>query len=106
MYISLQKHLPGLVTRGLHVDGVDNDGCNAHHYDMNCKVEDMPLIALAGCGAHTTNQTSISQMGDFKGRLNFAPSTFVDYSGSTVGSAITTGSDGSPNYSVDDDGEL
>lgn len=84
------------------MEGVKNDGVNVHRYDANQKVEDMPLIALAGVGADTTNQTNISRMGDFKERLNFAPSTFVDYGGS-VGASVTTASDGSPIYSVDDD---
>mmetsp|Transcript_54534 Transcript_54534/g.115848 ORF Transcript_54534/g.115848 Transcript_54534/m.115848 type:complete len:656 (-) Transcript_54534:26-1993(-) len=94
----------GLTTRGLHVEGVNNDGANTHHYNASQKMEDEPLIALAGVGAETTNQTSIARMGDFKERLNFAPSTFVDYGGSSsVGSSVTTASDGSPTYSVDDD---
>ncbi|KAL7543458.1 hypothetical protein ACHAXR_012739 [Thalassiosira sp. AJA248-18] len=94
----------GLTTRGLHVEGVNNDGVNTHHYNANQKAEDEPLIALAGCGADTINQTRISQMGDFKERLTFAPTTFVDYGGSSsVGGAATTASNGSPNYSVDDD---
>ena len=42
-------------------------------------------------------------MSDFKERLNFAPVTFVDYGGSSAGAAVTTASDGSPKYSVDDD---
>lgn len=93
----------GLATRGLHVKGVNNDGANTHHYSAD-KAEDEPLIALAGVGADTTNQTSIARMGDFKERLNFSPATFVDYGwSSTGGAAVTTASDGSPKYSVDDD---
>mmetsp|Transcript_4842 Transcript_4842/g.10672 ORF Transcript_4842/g.10672 Transcript_4842/m.10672 type:complete len:654 (-) Transcript_4842:111-2072(-) len=92
----------GLTTRGLHVEGVNNDGVNTHY--ANQKPEDEPLIALAGVGANTTNQTSIARMGDFKERLNFSPATFVDYGGSSaVGASVTTSSDGSPTYSVDDD---
>jgi len=93
----------GLATRGLHVEGVNNDGVNTHHYNAD-KEEDVPLIALAGVGADTGAAVSIAVMGCFKDRLNFAPTTFVDYGGSSaVGAAVTTASDGSPNYSVDDD---
>ncbi|KAL7550327.1 hypothetical protein ACHAWF_013567 [Thalassiosira exigua] len=38
----------GLATRGLHVEGVNNDGANSHHYDANQKKEDEPLITLGG----------------------------------------------------------
>lgn len=93
----------GLTTRGLHVEGVNNDGCNVHHYNANHKPEDEPLITLACVGAETTSSASISRMSDFKERLNFAPLTFVDYGGSSAGAAVTTASDGSPKYSVDDD---
>ena len=97
-------HLTGLTTRGLHIEGVNNDGDNTHRFQLGEKPENQPLITLAGCGAQTANQTGISRMGDFKERLSFAPSTFVDYSGSGMaGAAVTTASDGSPKYSVDDD---
>ena len=91
----------GLTTRGLHVDGVNNDGTNVHRYNANQKPEDEPLLALAGL-ADTTSSQKISRMGDFKERLNFSPVTFVDY-GNATGSAMTTASDGTPLYSVDDD---
>jgi integrator complex subunit 6 len=94
-------HLSGLTTRGLHVEGVNNDGVNVHHYNPNQKVEDEPLIILAGVGANATHSSPIARMGDFKERLNFAPTLFVDYCGR--GAAVTTASDGSPKYSVDDD---
>ena len=85
------------------MEGVNNDGANTHHYDF-ANEEDQPLIALAGVGADTTNQTSIARMGDFKERLSHSPTNFVDYGGSsTTGAAVTTASDGSPKYSVDDD---
>ena len=97
-------HCTGLTTRGLHVEGVNNDGTNAHHYSTSQNMDDQPLIALAGCGALCTNETSIHKMGDFKERLSFTPTSFVDYSGcGAAGASITTGSDGAPNWSVDDD---
>lgn len=91
----------GLATRGLHVPGVNNDGVNTHITSDN--IEDEPLIALAGVGADTANATSISRMGDFKERLSFSPSTFVDYGGVSLGASVTTGADGAPQYTVDDD---
>lgn len=86
------------------MEGVNNDGANTHHCNLNHKPEDEPLIALACVGAETTNSQPVSIMGDFKERLNWNNSTFVDYGGSNAGGAsVTTASDGSPKYSVDDD---
>lgn len=95
----------GLTTRGLHIEGVNNDGVNVHHCNPNQKTEDERLITLAGVGADETISSPIARMGDFKERLSFAPTNFVDYCGcsSAVGAAVTTASDGSPKYSVDDD---
>ena len=91
----------GLTTQGLHVEGVNNDGTNTHRYDASNKPEDQPLLALAGL-ANTTSSAPIARMGDFKERLNFTPVSFVDY-GTSTGASITTSSNGSPQYSVDDD---
>ena len=88
----------GLATRGLHVEGVDNGGFNCN---TNGTEEDQPLLTLAGIGATTSNNTSIATMGDFKTRINTTPSSFVDYGHGPA--SITTGPDGAPNYSVDDD---
>jgi hypothetical protein len=83
---------------------VNNDGVNVHRCNPNQKREDESLIILAGVGADAANSSPIARMGDFKERLNFAPTSFVDYCGSSaVGAAVTTASDGSPKYSVDDD---
>lgn len=93
----------GLATKGLHVEGVNNDGVSSHHYNSSSNIDDEPLIALAGL-CDTTNQTSIAKMGDYREKLNFSPLSFVDYGGSnSSGAAVTTAADGSPNYSVDDD---
>ncbi len=84
---------------------MNNDGVNVHHYNRNQKIEDERLITLAGVGADETISSPIARMGDFKERLSFAPTNFVNYCGcsSAVGAAVTTASDGSPKYSVDDD---
>jgi hypothetical protein len=92
-----------LATRGLHVEGVNNDGVNTHHYNSSQSIDDVPLIALAGL-CDTVNQTSLVKMGDFREKMNFSPVSFVDYGGSNgSGAAVTTAADGSPKYSVDDD---
>ena len=94
----------GLTTRGLHVEGVNTDGVNVHHYNFNQKLDDNPLLTLAGIGADTTSCTPIARMGDFKERLHFSPTVFVDFEGrGAIGTAITTSSDGSPQYCVDDE---
>ena len=82
--------------------GVNNDGTNSHEYNLNKDEEDDPLIVFAGCGAYATNETAISQMGDFKSRLSVRSPQFVDYFGNSAPS-LSTASDGSPKYSVDDD---
>ena len=56
----------GLTTRGLHVDGTNNDGVNTHYYPEKQSAEDEPLIAMVGVGAESVNQTSINIMGDFR----------------------------------------
>ncbi len=93
-----------LTTRGLHVDGVNNDGVNTQHFSSNEKVDDEPLITLARVGADTTNQKKISEMGDFKERLAFNRVPLVGYGGSNAsGSAVTTAADGSPTFTADDE---
>jgi integrator complex subunit 6 len=92
----------GLTTRGLHVDGVDNDGVNVHHYPGSQSVEDEPLIALVGVGASTINEININIMGDFRERLHWSRAPLTGYGGSNS-TAVTTLPDGSPTFSVDDD---
>ncbi|KAL3782882.1 hypothetical protein HJC23_006934 [Cyclotella cryptica] len=92
----------GLTTRGLHVDGVDNDGVNVHRYPASQSVEDESLIALAGIGASTINETNINIMGDFRERLHWSRAPLTGYGGSNS-TAVTTLPDGSPTFSVDDD---
>lgn len=92
----------GATTRGLHVDGVNNDGVNV--LTASKSADDEPLIALAGVGAESVNQTSISIMGDFRERLHYSRAPLTGYGGSNAtGSAITTAPDGEPVSSVDDD---
>ena len=92
----------GLTTRGLSVEGVNNDGSNCHKFHKD--VNDESLLVLSNVGAATVNQTSIAKMGDYKERLLWSRQPMVGYgSNDSTGSAITTAADGSPIWSVDDD---
>ena len=94
----------GLTTRGLHVEGVNNDGGNVQHYDAHQKTEDESLLSLAGVGASTLNMTTTAKMGDFRERLLWSRAPVVGYgSNDAAGVSATTSPDGSPKWSVDDD---
>lgn len=95
---------PGLSTRGLHVDGVRNDGGNSQHCGGNNVGEEECILSLAGVGVSTLNRTSTSKMGEYKERLLFLRSPVVGYgSNDSVGVAATTAIDGSPKWSCDND---
>jgi hypothetical protein len=86
------------------VEGTNNDGVNSHYYPASQSTENEPLIALANVGAETINQQSISIMGDFRERLHWSQVPLTGYGGSNkVGSPVTTGPDGSPVTSVEDE---
>jgi len=94
----------GLATRGLSVEGVNNDGGNCHHYEANHTVDNESLISLTGVGASMLNKAKISVMGDFRERLLWSRKPVVGYGcNDSTGSAATTAPDGSPCWSVDDD---
>ena len=83
---------------------MDNDGSNVHHYDANHGVEDESLLAFAGVGASTLNKTTTAKMGDFRERLLWSRAPVVGYgSNGAAGVSATTGPDGAPKWSVDDD---
>ena len=90
----------GLATRGVHVDGVNNDGSNVQKINSKHSIDDVPLLALADIGVSTLNQTTTVKMGDYRERLLWSRAPIVGY-GSGV--ASTTAADGSPLWSVDDD---
>ena len=94
----------GLTTRGLSVEGVNNDGSDSHYYKAKHTIDDEPLISLTGVGASSLNKSKISVMGDFRERLLWSRKPVVGYGcNDSTGSAATTAPDGSPNWSVDND---
>ena len=90
----------GLTTRGVFVDGVNNDGSNVQRVKANHTIDDEPLLVLAGIGVSTLNQTTTAKMGDYRERLLWSRAPIV---GSGAGVASTTAADGAPLWSVDDD---
>lgn len=94
----------GFTTRGLAVEGVNNDGTNCHRFNTKHSLMDESLLSVAGVGASTLNKTVVSKMGDFKERLLWSRQPIVGYGcNDSTGSATTTARDGSPMWSVDDD---
>jgi len=95
---------PSLTTRGLHVEGVSNDGSNSHRCGRTSRDREECLLSLAGIGVSMMNETSTTKMGDYRERLLFARTPVVGYgSNDAAGVAATTAADGSPVWSVDDD---
>ena len=96
---------PSLTTKGISVEGVDNDGENVHVYNKNHSMQNESLLSIAGVGASMTHQSPITKMGDFRERLLFSNTPVVAYGGSSMAScsAATVAANGSPQWSVDDD---
>lgn len=86
------------------MEGVDNDGSNSQYYEAKPNVEEESLLSFAGVGASTLNKTTTAKMGDFRERLLWSRAPVVGY-GSNVAAGVsaTTGPDGAPKWSVDDD---
>ena len=94
---------PGVTIRGLHAEGVRNDGGNVQMGSKPAEAEECPLT-LAGVGVSTLNHTTTVKMGEYRERLIFARSPVVGYgSNDCAGVSATTAVDGSPTWSVDDD---
>ena len=92
---------PGLSIRGLHAEGVPNDGSNSQHCgssvfvsDESAKVKDNKyecLLTIGGVGASTLNQTCTTKMGEYRERLLFSRSPVVGYgSNDAAGISATT----------------
>lgn len=95
---------PSLSTRGVHVEGVSNDGSNSHRCGRTSKVRKECLLSIAGVGVSVLNESSTTKMGDYRERLLFSRSPVVGYgSNDAAGVSATTAADGSPVWSVDDD---
>jgi hypothetical protein len=94
----------GLTTRGLLVEGVNNDGTNSQCGRPGPDNQEECLLSLAGVGVSSLNQTTTTKMGDYRERLLFSRSPVVGYgSNDAAGVSATTAIDGSPTWSVDDD---
>lgn len=94
----------GLTTRGIQVEGTSNDGSNAHFHRGHHSINNESLLAIAGVGVSTLNQTTTVKMGDFRERLLWSRAPVVGYgSNDATGVAATTAPDGSARWSVDDD---
>ena len=81
----------GLTTRGLSVEGVNNDGGNCHYYEANHTIDDESLLSVTGVGASMLNKTKIGDMGDFRERLLWSRKPVVGYGcNDSTGSAATS----------------
>lgn len=86
---------PGLTIRGLHVEGVPNDGSNSQRRVSTSSGESNDqcecLLSIGGVGASTLNQTSTTKMGEYRERLLFSRSPIVGYgSNDAAGVSATT----------------
>lgn len=94
----------GLTTRGLHVEGVNNDGNNVQRCGTKYDILNESLLSLAGVGVSSLNQTTTTKMGDYRERLLWSRAPVIGYgSNDSAGVAATTAVDGSPKWSADDD---
>lgn len=59
---------PSLTTRGLHVEGVINDGTNSHQCGQSWNDRDECPLSMAGVGVSVMNETSTAKMGDYRER--------------------------------------
>ena len=94
----------GLATRGLFVEGVNNDGSNVQHCGAKPDVMKESLLSLAGVGVSTMNATTTAKMGDYRERLLWSRAPVVGYGpNDSSGVAATNSANGSPKWSADDD---
>jgi hypothetical protein len=91
----------GLTTRGVVVEGVNNDGSNSQIGGPRCDPSDESIIALAGVGVASMNDIPVSRMGEYRERVLFSRAPVVGYG--FPGISATTATDGSSKWSVDDD---
>jgi hypothetical protein len=93
----------GQTVSGLFVEGVKKDS-DSNLYRHNRAADDESLLTLSSVGASDIGQIKISNMGDFRERLFWSPQTVVGYGCNAANrSAVATGPDGAPIWSVDDD---
>ena len=90
--------------RGLHVDGVNNDGTNVQRCGATKDKSKESLISFAGVGALEVNATTTAKMGDYRERLLWSRAPVVGYgSNDSAGVSATTSQNGAPVWSVDND---
>lgn len=94
----------GLATRGVHIEGVNNDGSNAQTFGATRNLMDESLLSFAGVGVSQVNATTTAKMGDYRERLLWSRAPVVGSGANdSVGVSATTSQNGAPVWSVDDD---
>ena len=90
--------------RGLHVDGVNNDGSNVQRCGAIKDKSKESLLSFAGVGVSELNATTTAKMGDFRERLLWSRAPVVGYGANdSTGVSATTSQNGAPVWSVDND---
>lgn len=84
-----------LAIRGLHADGIRNDGTNSQrclrHADGPITADTECPLSISGIGVSTLNNTTTHKMGEFRDRLLFSRSPIVGYgSNDSAGVSATT----------------
>lgn len=94
----------GISIRGLHVEGVNNDGSNVQHCGGKKDKMKESLLSFAGVGVSELNATTTSKMGDYRERLLWSRAPVVGYGANdSTGVSATTSQNGAPVWSVDND---
>jgi integrator complex subunit 6 len=94
----------GISMRGVHVDGVNNDGSNVQRCGAVKDKSTESLLSFAGVGVSELNATSTAKMGDYRERLLWSRAPVVGYGANdSSGVAATTSQNGAPVWSVDND---
>jgi hypothetical protein len=94
----------GLSTRGLFVEGVQNDGSNSQRCGAKRDRNQVSLLSLAGIGVSQMNETTTAKMGDYRERLLWSRAPIVGTGANdATGVSSTTAQNGSPAWSVEDE---
>ncbi len=94
----------GISMRGLHVDGVNNDGSNVQRCGAVNDKSQESLLSFAGVGVSELNATTTAKMGDYRERLLWSRAPVVGYGANdSTGVSATTSQNGAPVWSVDND---
>jgi integrator complex subunit 6 len=94
----------GLSTRGLFVEGVQNDGSNSQRCGAKRDRNRESLLSLAGIGVSQMNETTTAKMGDYRERLLWSTAPIVGTGANdATGVSSTTAQNGAPAWSVEDE---